>query len=60
VIAGLSLLPTDVLGLNRSNKPLFFYLTPLVRVQGLLKDLEQAAIDGGTEGERPPPLLGGN
>lgn len=49
VIAALSLLPTDSLRLSRPSKPLFFYLTPLVRVQGLLKDLETAAAEGQTE-----------
>lgn len=50
-VVGLSLLPTDALRFSRPSKPLFFYLTPLVRVQFLLEDLEKAANEGETDGE---------
>lgn len=52
-VIGLSILPTDALRFARPSKPLFFYLTPLVRVQNLLDDLEQAGNDGNTDGALP-------
>ena len=51
IAAGLSVLPTDALRFSRPSKPLFFYLTPLVRVQSLLGDLEKAAQEGETDGQ---------
>lgn len=39
-LGALSLVPTETLNLARPQKPLFFYLTPLLRIQGLLKELE--------------------
>lgn len=54
IAAGLSILPTDALRFARPSKPLFFYLTPLVRVQSLLEDLEKAAQEGATDGELNP------
>ena len=56
IAGGLSLLPTDALRFARPSKPLFFYLTPLVRVQSLLADLEKAAQDGETDGEHVHPI----
>lgn len=56
-VAGLSILPTDALRFSRPSKPLFFYLTPLVRVQFLLEDLEKAAVEGETDGESSERLL---
>ena len=53
VVAAISLLPTDFLRIAKPSKPLFFYLTPLVRIQALLKDLEQAAVDGEADGDPP-------
>ena len=56
-VAGLSLLPTDALRFSRPSKPLFFYLTPLIRVQFLLEDLEKAANEGETDGESSPAMF---
>ena len=56
-VAGLSILPTDALRFSRPSKPLFFYLTPLVRVQSLLEDLEKAANEGETDGESSQSTL---
>ena len=50
-MAAVSLLPTDFLRITKPSKPLFFYLTPLLRIQALLTDLEQAAVDGKADGE---------
>lgn len=58
LILAASLVPTDMLRLSRPSKPLFFYLTPLYRVQNLLKDMEQAAVDGRMEGDSSSQPLG--
>lgn len=54
VVGGLALVPLDTLA-PKSAKPLFFYLTPLVRVQKQLEEATAIVEDAKWDGQLPYP-----
>ena len=49
-LGAFALIPTEYLSLTKPSKPLFFYLSPLVRVEALLAEAA-AAIEAGNKGD---------